>query len=87
MIRFNSFFRIFYPFIWIFFLHRLDLDSWINDPPSSSSDEESIEDVNNKLNNLFVSGSEEAVCKPSHEPSPEEISKVFLCVFGWVLIS
>lgn len=56
--------------------NRLDLDTWINEPPSSSSASEDEELVNpNKLSDIFnVSQSNET--KVYKELSPEEIQKV-----------
>lgn len=51
---------------------RLDLDVWINDPPSSSSDdsdEEQFEDE--KVPNIFIRGDPEKENKKYEEPSEE----------------
>ncbi|KAL1117189.1 hypothetical protein AAG570_004516 [Ranatra chinensis] len=52
----------------------LDLDSWINEPPSSSSEEEIEEEIRTKVNDMFITNNTER--KPSHEPTDEELVKL-----------
>lgn len=55
-------------------MFRLDLEAWINDPPSSSSEEE-LDDTNNQLPDIFtVSNTNDKKAVP--EPTPEELTKV-----------
>ena len=46
----------------------LDLDSWINDPPSESSDSEDLD-----MNEIFVKAEKTNDIKRHYEPSPEEL--------------
>ena len=58
---------------------RLDLDAWINDPPSSSeeeSDEEQLEDE--KVPNRFIRGDQVKETKKYEEPSEEVLDRVRL---------
>ncbi|KZC13228.1 PREDICTED: AP-3 complex subunit delta-1 [Dufourea novaeangliae] len=49
----------------------LDLDSWINDPPSESSDSEDLD-----MNDIFVKKSNDSYSKRHfNEPSPDELEK------------
>ena len=50
----------------------LDLDSWINDPPSESSDSEDQD-----MNEIFVKTDKSDVCskRDAYEPSVEELQK------------
>lgn len=56
---------------------RLDLEAWINDPPSSSSDEseeERFEDE--KVPNIFIKGDRVKETRKYEEPSEEVLERV-----------
>lgn len=59
------------------FIFRLDLDQWINDPPSSSSSAESEEEQyeDESTPNIFMKCDQEKE-NNKYEPSEEDLVKV-----------
>lgn len=62
-----------------FLQYSLDLDAWINDPPSSSSSSESADDSfdEDEKPNIFIKDKEEKVQK-FEEPTEEDLERVII---------
>jgi len=59
---------------WFFRLTRLDLDAWINDPPSSSSDDEDYNIPDHT--DIFIKTASQQQAAKVPEPTEEELQQV-----------